>query len=137
MSGWAIVTSGTYPADWLAIATRVKGEASWRCIRCQVPHDANPATGNTLTVHHLNGNKSDCRWHNLLALCQRCHLNIQRRVNPDRPWIMTEHSDWFKPYAAALYAAKYLNEELSRAEVESRLDELLDLERAAVLGGVA
>ena len=30
-----------------------------------------------LTVHHLNGDKSDCRHENLLVCCQACHLHIQ------------------------------------------------------------
>jgi len=44
---------------------------------------------------------------------------------------MFEHDDWFKPYAAGYYARKYLGEDLSREEVESRLEELLALERVA------
>ncbi len=79
-----------------------------------------------LTVHHLNGHKNDCRWWNLAALCQRCHLTIQGRVKMEREWPW-EHSEWFKPYVAGFYAATLLGEELSRAEVESRMDELLDL----------
>lgn len=79
-----------------------------------------------LTVHHLNGVKADCRWHNLIAACQRCHLNMQRRVVMDRPWPWP-HNDWFKPYAAAYYAATILGEELTREEAEARLDELLAL----------
>jgi len=81
-----------------------------------------------LTVHHLNGNKADCRWFNLVALCQRCHLTIQGRVVMERAFIM-EHSDWFKPYAAGFYAWKYLGDNLSRDEVVERQDELLALER--------
>ena len=52
----------------------------------------------------------------------------------DRPWVMTEHSEWFRPYVAGFYAQKYLGESLDRAQVESRLDELLALEREIVLG---
>jgi hypothetical protein len=83
-----------------------------------------------LTVHHLDGNKTNCRWWNLCALCQRCHLAIQGKVQLARiyPW---EHSDWFKPYAAGWYAHAYLGEELTREETLARLDELLALERAA------
>lgn len=83
-----------------------------------------------LTVHHLNGNKADCFWGNLLAVCQRCHLQIQSRVVPDIPYFL-EHSTWFKPYAAAHYARKYLGETLTREEVMARLDDLLLLERLA------
>lgn len=83
-----------------------------------------------LTTHHLNGVKHDCRWWNLVALCQRCHLQIQGRVDLNRVYIM-EHSEWFRPYAAGWYAWSYLGEELSREETMARLDELLALERMA------
>jgi hypothetical protein len=130
---WAIVPSGVYPREWREIANRVKAEAGWRCVRCGRPHDADPRTGNTLTVHHLTGDKSDCRWWNLLPLCQRCHLSIQRRVDPERPWIL-EHSEWFKPFVAGFYATKYLGWDLTREETEARLDELLALEARSVIG---
>jgi hypothetical protein len=81
-----------------------------------------------LTVHHLNGVKYDCRWWNLPALCQRCHLSIQSRVVMERAFIL-EHSEWFKPFAAGWYADKYLGEDLTREETMARLDELLALER--------
>jgi hypothetical protein len=76
-----------------------------------------------LTVHHLDGDKLNCRWWNLAALCQRCHLTIQGRVKMARPW-MLEHSTWFKPYAAGYYAS-LRGEELTREQVTDRLEELL------------
>jgi hypothetical protein len=82
-----------------------------------------------LTVHHLrpgHAEKADCRWWNLLALCQRCHLTVQGKVDPQRPWPW-EHSGWFKPYAAGFYAWKYLGEELTREEATARLDALLEM----------
>lgn len=82
------------------------------------------------TVHHLDGNKANCAWWNLLALCQRCHLTIQSRVNPQQPYIF-EHSDWFKPYVAAFYAHKYEGRNLTREETEAEMDRLLSLERIA------
>jgi hypothetical protein len=80
-----------------------------------------------LTVHHLDEDKGNCRWWNLVALCQRCHLLMQRKVVMDRPWHY-EHSEWFKPYAAAFYAFKYLGEDLPREDVMARMPELLALE---------
>ncbi len=77
-----------------------------------------------LTVHHLDGDKANCRWWNLVSLCQRDHLLIQAKVKMTRPWPWP-HTDWFKPYAAAFYAFKYLSVDLSRAETIARLDELL------------
>lgn len=44
----------------------------------------------------------------------------------ERPWLF-EHSAWFRPYAAGYYAFTILGLDLSRDEVESRLDELLAL----------
>lgn len=83
-----------------------------------------------LTVHHLTMDKRDCRWWNLAALDQRCHLRIQTTVQMGRVYPF-EHSEWFKPYAAGWYAWTYLGEELSRGEVEERLPELLALEQMA------
>lgn len=80
-----------------------------------------------LTVHHLDGDKANDHWANTLALCQRCHLTIQTRVDPRIPWFL-EHSEWFKPYAAAWYAKKYEGTLLTREEVAARLDELLAYE---------
>lgn len=89
-----------------------------------------------LTVHHLNGAKLDCRWWNLAALCQRCHLTIQGKVWMGREWTR-EHSPWFRPYAAGHYALKYLGVELTRTQVEARMPELLALEQTqAPLAGL-
>jgi hypothetical protein len=82
-----------------------------------------------LTVHHLTGDKLDCRWWNLAALCQRDHLEIQGRVRMEQVYT-GEHSPWFRPYAAGYYAWTYLGEDLSREETDARLDELLSLELA-------
>jgi|SRR3990172_836843 len=90
-----------YPADWPTIAQAVKDAAGWRCVRCGHPHD--PEAGYTLTVHHLDGVKAHCRWHNLAALCQRCHLIIQAKVVMSRVWYLP-HSAWMRPYAAGYYA---------------------------------
>ena len=92
------------------------------------PRTWREAQWRVLTVHHLNGVKRDCRWWNLVALCQRCHLTIQGKVVMDRAFV-ARHSDWFQPYAAAWYALKYLGLELTREETMARLDELLALEQ--------
>jgi 5-methylcytosine-specific restriction endonuclease McrA len=103
---------GSVQAVW-ALEPGYEIEAAWRI----------------LTVHHLNEVKHDCRWWNLVALCQRCHLNVQRRVKMERayPW---EHSEWFLPYVAGFYAAKYRGWNLTREEVAARQEELLAIGRA-------
>jgi hypothetical protein len=80
-----------------------------------------------LTVHHLDGDKRNCRWWNLCALCQRCHLTVQGKVVMDRRW-HHEHSPWFRPYVAGYYAHAYLGQDVTREEAEVRVDELLALE---------
>lgn len=94
--------SGSYPPEWPVIAKQVKDEAGWCCVRCEHPHDS--ATGHTLTVHHLDNDKSNCQWWNLAALCQKCHLRIQGKVIMQRQWYLP-HSEWFRPYVAGYYAA--------------------------------
>lgn len=116
---------GEYPSNWKAIALEVKEAANWTCIRCHHAHEVE--SGHVLTVHHFDGDKGNCEWWNLLALCQRCHLSIQGKVNPEIPWFL-EHSEWIKPYVAGFYAHKYLGENLSRPEVSARISELLSIE---------
>jgi hypothetical protein len=82
-----------------------------------------------LTVHHLDGDKANDAWWNTLALCQRCHLQIQTTVDPRIPYFL-EHSDWFKPYVAGFYAHKYEGKMITREEAMERLDELLSYELA-------
>lgn len=113
---------GEYPADWPEIATRVKREAEGRCVRCGHVHA--PEVGRTLTVHHLDNDKSNVRWWNLPALCQACHLQIQGRVRMDQAYLHP-HTRWFQPYVAGFYAFTVLGEDLTRPEVEARLRELL------------
>ena len=115
---------GESPSDWPEIAARVKAEAGWQCVRCGHPHDT--ATGHVLTVHHLDGDKGNCRWWNLPALCQRCHLHIQGKVVMEQVW-MFEHSEWFRPYVAAYYAFTILGEDLTYEETMARMDKLMAL----------
>lgn len=117
--------TGEYPSDWPDIAKRTKDEAGWCCVRCGHPHD--PKTGYTLTVHHLDGDKSNCVWWNVAALCQRCHLFIQARVHLHRPWLFA-HTPWFKPYAGGFFAKKYLGLDLTRDEVMANLEYYAGLE---------
>lgn len=93
---------GGYTADWSQIAEQIKREAGYCCERCN--HPDHRESGHTLTVHHLDGNKSNnARW-NLAALCQRCHLHIQGKVFMPQ-FYMFEHSDWFRPHVDGYYAA--------------------------------
>lgn len=138
-----LTITGEYPADWKEIAARVKTKAGNRCIRCGHPDGdrmregkkslescgpqcTHPKNGKLrqLTVHHLDGNKSNCRWWNLLALCQLCHLTIQGKVIPERPFLW-EHSEWFKPYAAGFYAFWFARMEIPREEIEGAVDAYL------------
>lgn len=98
-----VKTPNTYPPDWPDIAQRVKDTAGWKCVRCGHAHDVE--SGYVLTVHHLDGDKANCEWWNLAALCQRCHLHIQAKVNMDQAYLF-EHSGWMKPFVEGRAAAE-------------------------------
>lgn len=87
-----------YPDNWKEIAKAVKDRNNWKCERCG--HENDLKTGHVLTVHHLDGNKSNCQDWNLAALCQRCHLRIQGRVKMDQLFMLDilPVSGWFKPH---------------------------------------
>lgn len=69
-----------YPDNWHEIANDIKDQAQWKCEHCQHPHDT--GKGYMLGVHHLDMNKANCTYENLVALCQRCHLRIQATYKP-------------------------------------------------------
>lgn len=103
----------------------VEGGGAWlrsHLIPCDdhCTHDPDVRAHRVLTVHHLDGVKSNLRWWNLAALCQRCHLVIQGRVHLEQAY-MHPHSEWFLPYVAGYYASSVLREERSREEVEADL----------------
>ena len=85
--------------------------------------------GFTLTVHHMDLNKSNNAWWNTIALCQRCHLEIQSRVVLERMY-MFEHSAWARPYIAAYYASIHGHPD-DRRFVLANLESLLDYGRPA------
>lgn len=80
----------------------MKDAAGNRCVRCGHAHERE--THHVLTVHHFDGDKSNCADWNLMALCQRCHLSVQARVDPQVP-LMFDPSTWAMPYIAGFYFA--------------------------------
>lgn len=146
--------TGEYAADGKTRRLDVRADAGHRCVRCGHPFESGKhskgewspcddqcrhngpvrligarteAQWRILTVHHLDGDKSNDAWWNTLALCQRCHLQIQTRVDPRIPYFL-EHSEWFKPYVAGFYAWKYEGKMITREEATARLEELLSHE---------
>lgn len=116
-------STGQYPPEWPIISKKVKDEAGNKCVRCGHPHDI--PSGYMLTVHHLDLNKSNCAWWNLAPLCQRCHLQIQHKVDMNRIY-MFEHSEWFKPYVAG-FTAHRLGISDSKEYVNNHIADLLAL----------
>ncbi len=82
--------TGEYPAEWADVARLVKALSDWCCERCGHPNEPTPWV---LTVHHLDGDKWNLNDWNLAALCQRCHLRVQGRVNFMQDWPF-DHSPW-------------------------------------------
>lgn len=94
-SRWAITPCNEYPADWPELSEAAKARANYTCEHCGMEFE--PGTNKAvsavnangrptiLTVHHLSGDKSDCRWENLLVCCQKCHLHIQGAWGPGQP----------------------------------------------------
>jgi hypothetical protein len=74
-----------YPADWPAIALRVKTAANWRCCECGrvcynpiFPSVRKPDRRLVLTVHHKDHDPQNNAPGNLEALCTTCHLRKER-----------------------------------------------------------
>lgn len=85
-----------YPPDWKEISRHIRFDrAGGKCEQCGTAHCAPLPSGKgkvVLTTHHIGvphpdgrpgdpRDKSDCRDENLIALCQRCHLNADRQLH--------------------------------------------------------
>lgn len=81
--------TGEYPPNWDEIARQVKDATDWRCERC----DHVSVYRHMLTVHHLDGNKSNNHPANLAALCQSCHLHVQCTFDPSEMLLPLESID--------------------------------------------
>ena len=91
-----IASKTKYPDDWPAISSAMKAENNWQCERCGHKHDSK--TGHTLTVHHLDGDKSNNAEWNLAVLCQRCHLYMQPVIISQLLFDFVKVSKWFVPH---------------------------------------
>jgi hypothetical protein len=128
-----------YPANWPEIALAVKAAADWRCVRCRHPHErpgcavacddrcrhVKDNKQRVLTVHHLDGDKANCEWWNLAALCQVCHLHVQATYHPDQ-MPMLEMEPWLAPY----YWARHHQGDQHDQENQIRLSHLLSQENS-------
>lgn len=144
--------TNAYPADWPLISQIAKVLAGYRCVRCLHPFNPggrpeccdsrcdpsrgfHPARGLVTPyhielldginygVHHLDGDKANALWWNLLPLCNSCHLKFQARVIPEQEY-MHEHSPWFRVYVAGYYAAQR-GLAITRDEAEADVDRFL------------
>lgn len=80
-----------------------------------------------LTVHHIDGDKANCRWWNLAALCQVCHLQVQATVRFDQMTLeIFEPPGWFRPHLAGYVAATEMDApDALRETVIERMDDIL------------
>lgn len=83
-----------YTPEWKsgAIQASIREQAGHMCEHCgmRFNRDTNIATSAINkngkpcigTVHHIDGNKANMDWCNLVYVCQRCHLHIQALWKP-------------------------------------------------------
>ncbi len=76
-----------YAKNWRDLSLQVREAAQQRCEGCRYYPDCraangqpHPVTGSkvVLTVAHLDGDTQNNKRKNLRALCQRCHLRLDR-----------------------------------------------------------
>lgn len=84
-----------YHPKWSLISRLIRfHRAGNKCEWCQAEnHQPHPDTGSKviLTVAHLDRDRTNNRFTNLKALCQRCHLNYDRASHIQNRKYGTEH----------------------------------------------
>lgn len=59
-----------YPKNWSILSTKYREHMKWKCEKCGNDFSENKSR---LDTHHINGDKSNCNYYNLKALCKMCH----------------------------------------------------------------
>ncbi len=70
-----------YPRNWKEISLRIRARECDKCKFCGAKnYEAHPLTGSRviLTVAHLDHNPGNNTDENLAALCQKCHLALDK-----------------------------------------------------------
>lgn len=70
-----------YPQNWKLLVARILDRAKNSCELCPaINGQRHWKTGSqvVLTIHHIDGNLKNNSDANLIALCQRCHLRLDR-----------------------------------------------------------
>ena len=93
-----------YPPNWEEISLLIREQAGWKCELCKSAQDKPQiVTGAivVLTVHHINGDPTDNRRINLIALCQKCHNRLDQpfRRKKKEEGALFEVDEW-QPTAA-------------------------------------
>jgi len=68
-----------YPDNWNWLSRQIRNRNNQKCELCDAtngkPHWKTESIV-VLTVHHIDGNRTNNSEQNLIALCQRCHLRL-------------------------------------------------------------
>ncbi|MFZ9739570.1 MAG: HNH endonuclease signature motif containing protein [Prochlorotrichaceae cyanobacterium] len=82
---------GYYPGPWNKgrIQKVMRKWAGDTCENCG-------ATNTPLDCHHIVWKaRHDCRWENLVVVCDRCHAKIHRhKWEPGKPWTLSKTPQW-------------------------------------------
>jgi 5-methylcytosine-specific restriction endonuclease McrA len=76
-----------YHPEWEAISRAIRRRAKGQCELCFLEEGTRrvPTGGYiVLTVHHIDGDRKNNDPQNLIALCQRCHLRLDRAYKSKR-----------------------------------------------------
>lgn len=72
-----------YHRDWPLMSRWVREHFGNRCARC---HQSGEKAEVTLQVHHIDENPGNNELENLIPLCSRCHLQIEKEARRHAPY---------------------------------------------------
>ncbi len=75
-----------YHPEWVTVSKYVRELFDFYCARCDKDCRNSTNAASVLQVHHIEENRGNNDWENLIPLCAACHLKIEKEARLHAPY---------------------------------------------------
>ncbi|MBF0350258.1 MAG: HNH endonuclease [SAR324 cluster bacterium] len=95
-----------YHRDWVAISRYIRELFQHHCARCGRDCSLPVSSSEALQVHHIDENPQNNDLENLIPVCARCHLQIEKEARIHAPWHQHQQEMFDETYLKRMKAMR-------------------------------